>query len=516
MNFYLLDKDFKQIDVIDDYQSAIWTDRYLEPGDFELYFTIGSKIPRNIAMGRYLWFGESDHTMIIENIKIETDIEDGNKLIVTGRSLESILDRRIVWEKTVFDKDRFDAIDKTIPDYSSKNPHEEGWFEKSGNNYVESLDETVRSSKTYYENTSDLQTAIKRLINENIIAPSDPDRKISNFIFDEVTSSDKDYDIISKLRIDGEYHGEDLLKILKDVCDTHKIGFKITLRLTGIAGIFVFRLYAGRDKSYNLFNSNYVIFSPNMDNLINSNYSDDMKPHKNVTLCEGPEEDTYDRVDPNGDENPHEEGWYKFVDNEYVLTEDTEVGDYTYYEKDERLKTRVKTVVGSATGLNRREVYTDCSSASREGNLTYDIVVPSQYPDFDEMSPKEEGWYKKIIEHGETYYVKTQDEAPPRRDVSYYIKNTHSRDDVMFKKILAQMGMEKLSENKRAEDFDGEVEYSTGVFKYRRDYKIGDIVQIVNEYGFQGKSRVMEYTYSDNTSDGLKCYPKFEMVEEEG
>lgn len=35
--------------------------------------------------------------MIVEKIQITSDTEDGNHVTVTGRSLESILDRRIVW-----------------------------------------------------------------------------------------------------------------------------------------------------------------------------------------------------------------------------------------------------------------------------------------------------------------------------------------------------------------------------------------------------------------------------------
>lgn len=509
MNIYLLDRDFSPIRVIDDYESFIWTDRYLEPGDFELYILINKSIPSDIEIGRYLYFTESEHTMIIEKIKIEADIEDSNKLIVTGRSLESILDRRIVWEKTVFDPDRYDKVPTSTPLYSYLNPYEEGWYEYSNKKYVKTSDQEVVSGKTYYEYEVDLQTAVKKLIYENIISPEISDRKIPNFEFKKSKSSK-----IKELRLEAEYWGEDLLEIMKKICDTNKIGFKVVLNRGIGTGVFTFSLYAGSDKSYNVLSSSYVVFSPNMDNYLNSNYEDDMTPHKNVTLCVGPEEDSYDRVETKGSENPKEEGWYKWNDdeNEYIPTEDTYVVEgEIYYELDGWEKQRLKTTAGSGSGLSRREIYTDCSSASRRGNLTYDMI-PRPYGD---VNPKEEGWYKRVLEHGKYEYIKTQD-TEAYDDNDYCSKNTHTRDDEQFKRIMAQMGKEKLKENKRKKDFDGEVDYSTGIFKYGKDYKIGDIVQIVNEYGYSGKARVTEYIFSHNTSDGLKCYPKFEMVDEEG
>ena len=50
-----------------------------------------------IKQDYYLQSKESEHVMIVEKIQITSDTEDGNHVTVTGRSLESILDRRIVW-----------------------------------------------------------------------------------------------------------------------------------------------------------------------------------------------------------------------------------------------------------------------------------------------------------------------------------------------------------------------------------------------------------------------------------
>ena len=46
---------------------------------------------------------------------------------------------------------------------------------------------------------------------------------------------------------------------------------------------------------------------------------------------------TYVEVNPEGNENPSDEGWYELVDEEYVLSEDTEVdAEKTYYQRVEQ------------------------------------------------------------------------------------------------------------------------------------------------------------------------------------
>lgn len=47
----------------------------------------------------------------------------------------------------------FTAVDSTAQGYSSKNPSTEGWYEKSGDDYVKSHDTTVAAGKTYYTRT---------------------------------------------------------------------------------------------------------------------------------------------------------------------------------------------------------------------------------------------------------------------------------------------------------------------------------------------------------------------------
>lgn len=229
MEIMVLNEKLERIYILDFYESLIWTDRYFSCGDFELYTTMQSRLLNYIRQGRYLQIRESDHIMIIEKIQITSDIDTGNKLIVTGRSIESILDRRIIWGQVVV-------------------------------------------------NTS-IQSAIKGLITDNVISPSDPKRRIPNFIFQEVDDS-----AINAINIRAQYTGDNLYDVIQMMCEEAGIGFKIFLN---DSGQFVFTLYAGKDRSYNQTENPYVIFSPKFDNMLSGNYMESNSNLKNVTLIAG-------------------------------------------------------------------------------------------------------------------------------------------------------------------------------------------------------------------------------------
>ena len=91
------------------------------------------------------------------------------------------------------------------------------------------------------------------MLNENVISPSDSNRKISNFIFKESTDS-----AITKLKLEAQYTGDNLYDVIQKICEEQGIGFKITLN---DKKQFVFELYAGFDRSYDQTENPYVIFS---------------------------------------------------------------------------------------------------------------------------------------------------------------------------------------------------------------------------------------------------------------
>lgn len=229
MDLLVLNTDLDAISVVDTYESFIWTDRYRQPGDFELYMSMMLSVLQYIRQDYYIWNRDSEHVMIIEKIRIDSDVEDGNHITVIGRSLESILDRRIVWGQQV-----------------------------------------IRGN---------LQNGIKTLLNSCIIEPSNSNRKISNFIFKESTDP-----AITSLTIDAQYTGDNLLTVIEKICAERDIGFKVTLNDNKQ---FVFELYAGVNRSYDQTSNPYVVFSPKFENIINSNYIESKSALKTITLIGG-------------------------------------------------------------------------------------------------------------------------------------------------------------------------------------------------------------------------------------
>ena len=355
MEILVLNTDFESVYIVDSFKSMIWTDRYNAYGDFEIYLTINPDILKYLKEDNYLWLKDSEHCMIIEDSAIDSDTEDGNHLIVTGRSLESILERRIIWGQKVL--------------------------------------------------TGNLQLAIQTLLNDSIISPTIQDRKIDNFIFEPSTDPR-----VTELTVDTQFTGDDLYVVIKKLCQSNNLGFKIVLNDNNQ---FVFSLYAGADRSYNQNINPYVVFSPDFENIINSNYFTSKANLKNVTFVAGEGEGA----------------------------------------------SRKTTTVGSGSGLNRRELFTDA------------------------------------------------------RDISSNVDGGTLTNEQYIAKLKAR-GIENLSGYTAKTAFEGEVE-ATRLFKYGEDFFIGDIVQIANEYGHEGRAYISELVISQS-EDGVSIYPTFQTIQEEG
>ena len=102
---YILDSDFNALGVIDEFLSCIWTERYSKAGDFEMFCPVNDKTtsllyrPADDLTDRYAMIRDSDTYMVIENVLLTTDSEDGDRYTVTGRSIESVPDRRVIWDR---------------------------------------------------------------------------------------------------------------------------------------------------------------------------------------------------------------------------------------------------------------------------------------------------------------------------------------------------------------------------------------------------------------------------------
>lgn len=101
MNIYVLNTNYETVAVIDCFKSLIWTKRYYTCGDFELYVPADENLLPYLQNDYILIRDDDDSAMIIEQLEIQTDTENGDFYIVSGRSIESVLARRVVLWQTV-------------------------------------------------------------------------------------------------------------------------------------------------------------------------------------------------------------------------------------------------------------------------------------------------------------------------------------------------------------------------------------------------------------------------------
>ena len=186
----------------------------------------------------------------------------------------------------------------------------------------ESLESILKRRILWTDTTlsGNFQDAIKTLLDGSIISPSIADRKIDNFVF--VKSEDE---AITSLTIEeAEYSkNETIYDIIEKNCQEFEIGFKVTLTSDNK---FAFTLYKGVDRSYDQTAVPYVIFSPAFDNLTSSSFLKSYTDYKNVALVTGTSTDS------------------------------------------EGESTDLSTVVGEASGLDRRETHIDAGDV--QGNTS--------------------------------------------------------------------------------------------------------------------------------------------------
>lgn len=223
-------------------------------------------------------------------------------------------------------------------------------------------------------------------------------RKIINFEM----QPKKDFTETIDQQVTYDYVGDKIIEI----CKAYGYGWKILF----FNKAFHFDLYKGVDHSIKQNENIRLIFSHEYENLFSSKYTEDMTNFKNVALVAGEGEGVE----------------------------------------------RKKRTVGTATGLNRYEMYVDASGISRNEGTEEEIDLPE--------------YYEKLITEGK----------------------------------------EKLAEQAVTKTFEGEVD--PNAYKYKTDYDLGDIVTVKNKYGISANARITEVIETwDNT--GYTIEPVFEYME---
>lgn len=264
MKMFIVSPDTLEVeDLVEGYSSIIWVDKFREIGTFELCFKSYQFYSRYAKKGYYLIMDESEHFMVIESIKVEDSIEDGVTIIISGRSGESLINRRIIWQQTSVQKKLYQETMKLL-------------FEKCFTSPDGGASESVYRKVDYL------------LFVEN----EDPVFKIKG------TEEDKK----GFPEVSQQWTGDNLLDILLSFSEEYNCGFKLTMDLQEKE--MYFELYTGQDRSLyseqkyqieyddeRVFqkrdNKPPVIFSEELNNLADSSSEETVQNFSNVALVAG-------------------------------------------------------------------------------------------------------------------------------------------------------------------------------------------------------------------------------------
>lgn len=435
MEIYILDLNLNLVYLIDSYTSVIWDIYYNKVGAGELYIAATTEALTYIKMGYYVMRSDSDRLMRVRRIELDTSAENGNYLIFTLESVEGILAQRVIWGT------------------ATCNGKLEPWLHS--------------------------------LVSECLGSDADADRVIRTPNGTQLIQSGS-LSGFKKTGGDQTTYGN-LAEKLSAICYREGWGYKLTLE----GGKFRFKIYAGEDKSSEVF------FSDEFGNLITTQYVDDATKLGNVAIVAG-------------------EG---------------EGAD------------RVRLPVGSGTGAERFEVYIDARDLSH--NITYEDLTKT----YDggtirpvnigtEEEPEYEYWYnmatadiplldasqQAVLEElypdgevvtidGARYYELTNVDVAKVDSATPDDTSTAVIIDALYYGYLADRGLTKMADYGEKFSFTGEIEPNEN-FVYGTDYKLGDIVSIESGYGISAKVRIVEVEEVFD-ANGHTVTPKYEYIYDE-
>ena len=220
------DTNMAPLHIIEDYSSILWCERFNEAGDFELVLPLTNENLSIYKLSRYIRKSDTDRIMSIEDIEISMDYTDTHNLTISGKSLEYMLSKRIVWERT----------------------------------------------RTAYLGES-LASYLTTLVTEAFINTGDETaRKIDNFRLETIDST-----YIKHLTLELDYYFDNLYEVISNICRGAYIGYKIVW--DGVKKAFVMSFFTSVQKN--------VIFSMDLDNIINMKLLNSTGQTKNLAMVKG-------------------------------------------------------------------------------------------------------------------------------------------------------------------------------------------------------------------------------------
>ena len=237
------------IGVIDTAQSIIWKTEYYGTGQFEIYVPASARVLPLLRVGHFITRRNEKNVGIIESINITFDAQYGRMIIASGRFAKSLLDRRLVM--------------------------------RLANNSM-----AGRVSILPTLSTGLVETAVRRLVTDNIISAVHPARNIPFIRLGALAGIqrrivDEDGDVTNRQTSFGN-----LLEHTDELLQEYQLGAYMSLDLGTLD--LLYHVYEGETRTLgNAGVNRAIVFSQDYDNLLSSDYKYQTAAYKNTALIGG-------------------------------------------------------------------------------------------------------------------------------------------------------------------------------------------------------------------------------------
>lgn len=267
MEVYTLDSLFRRTEVVDRFESCIWTERWSDIGDFELLLQSTRANRQLFKTGTRLAITESKRVMTVETAESSSDSEGRRVLKVKGRSLEAIMDDRVIVDTFAGFNPLPEYVREDIPEWIARQMF--AWVMVGGNVHP--------------------NDAISQIHWDPMPHPDGPQTNPqTDSLYPVDTIPESNFAIMWRQKPTSLY------KAIKELADIYDFGFRFYRN--GDTGQLFFNVYRGSDRTLQQETVTPIVFSQDLQNLMNTTEFNTTEKTKNVAFVMWEHPDTHEIV----------------------------------------------------------------------------------------------------------------------------------------------------------------------------------------------------------------------------
>ena len=408
---YIYSSTMQRIGVLEGYSSLIWTERYKELGDCEVYAPVTAEILEWAQINNFLYDTETQKVCVIKSVEIKTDAEAGDYIIVKGIDSKALLFQRV-------------AID-----------------------YITSLG---------------LSNILPRIIRYSFGTMAESNRQMLNHNGANLLMV-KYTDVLGAAPYSGKIQYINVGELFNYAAGANGIGYNLKLNTQTDQIEIIFTKPETRQD---------VIFSEELDNLVESDYIDDSAEIKNCLVVAGYADDKLKK-------------WVYMGDGQEGLERSESLVDDDIPEV--------------MTKSELTEAFPNSTTYVASSGTEFEATIYIPYIDDEQADYLMSRYLGTIVTINGQNYIELRNvwigHSPdvPATDDSEFTLYPLGYDYFLFSK-----GWDTYTENNRHKiSFNARV-ILTEAFKYNQDFFLGDKVKVKNGYGVEAFLTVSEVLQSED------------------